>query len=130
MTDFARIDLRLRPSWRRAGPTSAERRAAILGERRRMAGGGAQRLALFLGRDGGGIGAERLGGAVVRAGVWLVEREIGRGVLGGVLLGAQEDGEQRPAETDRGGADGESGAAERLGLGGFVRLGLGHGDVL
>jgi hypothetical protein len=63
----------------------------------------------------------------VRAGVWLVEREIGGGMLGGVLLGAQEDREQRPAETDRGGADRQRVETERLGLGGLVRLGLGHG---
>jgi hypothetical protein len=92
-----------------------------------MAGRGAQRFAFFLGGDGGGIGAERLGRAVVRAGMGLVEREIGDGMLGGVLPGAQEDREQRPAETDRGGADRQRVEAERLGLGGLVGLGLGHG---
>jgi hypothetical protein len=109
---------------------SAERRTAIRGERRRGAGGGAERLALFLGGDCGGIGAKGLRRAVVRTGARLVEREIGRGMLGGVGLRAQEDREQRPAETDRGGADRQRVEAERLGLGGLVRLGLGHGDFL
>ena len=119
-----------------ARPASAERRPAIRGERRGRAGGGAERLALGLGGDRGGIGAEGLRRAIGRARAGLVEREIGRGMLGGVLLRAQEDREQRTAEPDRGSAEREGGEAERLGLGLAVRLvgvamvEIGHGNVL